>query len=163
MSVIKTKALCIFSNDDKVLVSEYTNPKTGEPFYRPLGGNIEFTESSKQGLKREIQEELETCVCNLELLDVIENIYYFKDKYSHEILFIYDGMFEDEKFYNLNQFEGYEKTDNRKFKVMWKPLIQFIRGDAILYPEGLLDLLQQKVFLDQNYNFSEIQETELSV
>ncbi|MBD3195861.1 MAG: NUDIX domain-containing protein [Candidatus Lokiarchaeota archaeon] len=154
MSTIKPKAICVFSNEDKILVSEYYHHITKEPFYRPLGGNIEFTEDSKQGLKREILEELNTEICDLDLLDVIENIYYYKDKYSHEIMFVYDGAFEDESFYDKEQFEGFEKTDNRKFTVKWKQLRDFISGKEKLYPQGLLELLKLKMTSIEDFDFA---------
>ncbi len=163
MSNIKPKAICVFSNDDKILVSEYYHHETGEPFYRPLGGTIEFTEDSKQALKREIQEELKTDIWQVELLDVIENIYYYKDKYSHELMFIYDGVFRDESFYEMQEFDAFEKTDNRTFQVKWKSLYDFIMGKDTLYPEGLLDLLVDRLSIDHPSFFIESQETELSV
>ncbi|TXT64173.1 MAG: DNA mismatch repair protein MutT [Promethearchaeota archaeon] len=163
MSAIKTKAICIFSHDGKILVSEYTHTKTGEPFYRPLGGNIEFTEDSQQALKREIIEELNTPISNLELLDVIENIYYYKDKYSHEILFIYDGILEERSLYEREEFFGYEKEDSRKFKVKWKSLHDFASGRDMLYPEGLLELLTHKISIDKDYGFLETQESNITI
>jgi 8-oxo-dGTP pyrophosphatase MutT (NUDIX family) len=128
-----------------------------------LGGNIEFTEHSKQALKREIYEELQAEVCQVELLDVIENIYYYKEKYSHELMFVYDGVFEDESFYEVNELNAFEKTDGRTFKVKWKSLEDFIIGDDILYPEGLLELLMNEFSIDYPSIFIESQESEVSI
>lgn len=161
MTDIKPKAICVFSNDNKILVSEYYHYETGEPFYRPLGGNIDFAEDSKQALKREIQEELQTDICQVQLLDVIENIYYYKEKYSHEIMFVYDGAFQDDTFYELDEFEAFEKTDKRTFKVKWKSLEDFIIGDDVLYPRGLLELLVDETFLEDNSIFIESQEIKI--
>ncbi|TFF98698.1 MAG: NUDIX domain-containing protein [Promethearchaeota archaeon] len=161
MTDIKQKAICVFSNDNKILVSEYYHYETGEPFYRPLGGNIDFAEDSKQALKREIQEELQTDICQIQLLDVIENIYYYKEKYSHEIMFVYDGAFQDDTFYELDEFEAFEKTDKRTFNVKWKSLEDFIIGDDVLYPRGLLELLVDETFLEDNSIFIESQEIKI--
>jgi len=163
MSTIKPKAICVFSNENKILVSEYYHYETGEPFYRPLGGNIDFAEDSKQALKREIQEELQADIYQVELLDVIENIYYYKEKYSHEIMFVYDGTFQDESFYEMDEFEAFEKTDERTFKVKWKSLEDFILGDDILYPRGLLELLVDKLSIQDTSIFIESQEAEIPI
>lgn len=163
MSKIQQKSICVFSHEDQILVAEYNHYKTGEPFYRPLGGNIEFTEHSKQALNREISEELQADICQVELLDVIENIYHYKEKYSHELMFVYDAEFKDESFYKKTEFNAFEKTDKRTFKVKWKSLDAFIRGEDILYPQGLLELLVNEFSIDYPSNFIENKEAHASI
>lgn len=140
MIQIKTKAICLFRHQDRILVAEYTRPHRDQPFYRPLGGTIEHGENSELALQREIYEELQTSVKNLKRLGVIENIYENQGQ-KHEILFIFDGELENEEFYMQDKFEAYEMTSDRSFTAVWKPITDFIEGPSTLYPEGLLDLI----------------------
>ncbi|NHJ49873.1 MAG: NUDIX hydrolase [Asgard group archaeon] len=145
---IKPKAICVFRNKEEILVSEYINPQTNEPFYRPLGGRIDFSENSAVTLQREIMEELGAEIQNIRFLGVIENIYHHKGKQSHELMFIYDADFVDPSFYLESIIEGYEYTDDRKFTVYWKPISEFLNGNLTLYPEGLLDLLIEDMLVE---------------
>jgi 8-oxo-dGTP pyrophosphatase MutT (NUDIX family) len=145
---IKPKAICIFRNNEEILVSEYINPATNEPFYRPIGGRIDFGENSSVALRREVMEELGAEVQNIRHLGVIENIYHHKGKQSHEIMFIYDADFVDQALYLQSEIVAFEYTDDRKFKVYWKPISEFLNGNLTLYPEGLLDLLIEDMLVE---------------
>lgn len=152
-TIIKPKAICIFQYSGKILVAEYQDPEKNKPFYRPLGGTIEFCEHSKNALAREIKEELGAEVINLRRLGVIENIYHFKGKDSYEILFIYNGEFVDDSLYMISSFNGIE--GERKFEVYWKPIEDFLTGKEQLYPEGLLDLILEKVYQSTKLSITE--------
>jgi 8-oxo-dGTP pyrophosphatase MutT (NUDIX family) len=140
---IKNKAICVFKNEYKILVSEYFNPENGDTYYRPIGGNIEFGESSGSALKREINEEIGAEISNLQLLDTVENIYFNKGKTSHEILFIYEADFINQDLYNQDVIEAIE--DDRTFDVIWKNISDFVFGDCVLYPKKLIDLIGNKM------------------
>ena len=55
---IRVIAVSVFQNAGRILVFKGHDPVKGETFYRPLGGAIEFGETSQQALVREIREEL---------------------------------------------------------------------------------------------------------
>jgi 8-oxo-dGTP pyrophosphatase MutT (NUDIX family) len=143
--IIKPKAICVFRNGNEILVSEYHDPIKNEPFYRPIGGRIEFGEDSSVALAREIKEEIDAEIDNVRFMGVLENIYHFKGKQSHELMFIYDADFIDPSFYLQSVITGFESTDERKFKIIWKPITDFIDGKLRLYPEGLIDLLIEDI------------------
>lgn len=42
MNQIRPIAICLFSHDDKILVSEEHDLSRKQTFYRPLGGGIEI-------------------------------------------------------------------------------------------------------------------------
>jgi len=70
---------------------------------------------------------------------MIENIFTYDGKPGHEIVLVYEAAFCD-----LGQYELVATTcrDNgEEFVAVWKPLDEFREGRAILYPEGLLELL----------------------
>lgn len=137
---IRPIAVGIFRNDDRILVFEGYDPIKEEVFFRPLGGAIEFGEYGHQALAREMREELGVEVENLRFLAASENIFTFDGELWHEIVLIYEGDLADRAIYEREMMIGHE-DDGSPFKTVWKPLTFFERGDAPLYPDGLLDLL----------------------
>jgi 8-oxo-dGTP pyrophosphatase MutT (NUDIX family) len=143
MSHIRPLAICIFSHDDKILVSEEHDPSKGETFYRPLGGGIEFGEHSTDTIHRELMEEIEAEVQDLVYLGTLENIYVFNGTPGHEIVQVYDGAFVEPGLYGQAVISGHEADVNLPMKVVWKSLDEFGPGKLILYPDGLFELLRQ--------------------
>ena len=143
MNQIRPLAICLFSHNDKILVSEEHDPAKGETFYRPLGGGIEFGEHSMDTIRRELMEEIGAQVKDLVYLGTIENIFTFNGIPGHEIVQVYDGVLVESGLYEQAVISGYEADVNLSIKVMWKDLDEFGSGKSILYPQGLLELLHQ--------------------
>ena len=141
MSQIRPLAICLFHNNNKILVSEEHDPTKGETFYRPLGGGIEFGEYSTETIHRELMEEIGAQVKDLVYLGTLENIFVFDGKPGHEIVQVYDGALVESGLYEQAVISGHEADVNLPMKVMWKSLDEFGPGKSILYPEGLLELL----------------------
>lgn len=141
MTKIRPIAICIFSHNGKILVSEEYDPAKGETFYRPLGGGIEFGEYSVDTIHRELIEEVEAEVKNLVYLGTLENIFTFNGMPGHEIVQVYDGVLEESGLYEQAAISGHESDVNLPMKVIWKSLDEFGPGRSILYPDGLLELL----------------------
>jgi len=99
MSQIRPLAICLFSHNDKILVSEEHDPSKGETFYRPLGGGIGFGEHSTETIHRELMEEIEAQVKDLVYLGTLENIYIFNGTLGHEIVQVYDGVLIESGLY----------------------------------------------------------------
>ena len=78
-SGISAKAICLFEHQGRFLVHEFRDPTSGAWKARPLGGTIEFGETSTDAIIREIREELDQEIDNLRLVHI------------HESLFTYDG------------------------------------------------------------------------
>jgi 8-oxo-dGTP pyrophosphatase MutT (NUDIX family) len=85
---IRPIAVCLFRNENRILVSEGFDTVKQYYYYRPLGGGIEYGESSREAIVREIQEELGARVENLQLLGVLENIFVYEGQLGHEIVFV---------------------------------------------------------------------------
>ena len=137
---IRPLAIGIFRRDDQILVFEGYDPAARETFYRPLGGAIEFGEYGHQALAREVREEIGIEVENLRYLGLSENLFTFADEAGHEIVLIYEGDLVDRAIYQRDLTMGQE-DDGSPLKVVWVPLARFQRGEAPLYPDGLLELL----------------------
>ena len=143
MSKIRPLAICLFSHNDKILVSEEHDPAKGDTFYRPLGGGIEFGEHSTETIHRELMEEIGAEVRDLVYLGTIENIFTFNGIPGHEIVQVYDGALVESGLYGQAVISGHEADVNQPMKVVWKSLDEFGPGKSILYPEGLLGMLRR--------------------
>jgi 8-oxo-dGTP pyrophosphatase MutT (NUDIX family) len=136
---IRPIAICIFSNNGRILVAEGYDAVKQQTFYRPLGGSIEFGERGEETIRRELKEELGAEVVNLKYLGMAENIFVYQGKSGHEIVLMYDGEFVDKGLYERAMLEGNEF--GQPFKAVWKGLDEFGPEKAPLYPDELLELL----------------------
>jgi 8-oxo-dGTP pyrophosphatase MutT (NUDIX family) len=136
---IRPIAICVFRHGDRIFAGEHHDPSTGETFYRPLGGAIEFGEHSRESVVREVQEEMAVEIKDLIYIGTIENIFTFDRRPGHEIVLVYEASFVDPHLYEVESVEC--RDDDGEFVAVWKPTSDFRAGKATLYPEGLLDLL----------------------
>ncbi|UOQ48575.1 NUDIX hydrolase [Gracilibacillus caseinilyticus] len=141
--IIRPIVICIFSNQNSILVAEGFDSVKGDYFYRPIGGGMEFGESSADALVREITEEINQEITNLSYLGAVENFFTFNGDTGHEIVMVYDAQFVDQTIYHIESFEGIE-DDGEKINLFWKPLSDFVEGRLRLVPEALMTLIQQK-------------------
>jgi 8-oxo-dGTP pyrophosphatase MutT (NUDIX family) len=139
---VRPLAICVFRNNDCILVAEGYDPVKDEHFYRPLGGGIEFGESSQETICRELMEELNVEVerDRLSYLGAVENIFHFNGSPGHEIVLIYDGRLKDAALYDQAVIRGKE-LNGEEVRAVWKALDEFGDGLSILYPAGLLEML----------------------
>ena len=138
---IRPLAICVFLNNNRILVAEGYDPIKQQTFYRPLGGGIEFGEASADTVRRELKEELNVEVGELRYLGTLENIFVFNGTPGHEIVMVYDGALVDSGLYEQAVIVGIEAEINESFNAIWKSLDEFGEGKSILYPTGLLELL----------------------
>ncbi len=143
MHRVRSLAICVFRHRDRVLVAEGYDPVKKEVFYRPLGGGIEFGEYSEQTIQRELREEIGAEVCDLNYLGTLENVYVFNGTPGHEIIQVYDGTLRDASLYQQPLIEGQEVDIDDTFQAVWKRLDEFGEGKSILYPTGLLEMLNK--------------------
>lgn len=138
---IRPIAICLFRNGDRILVSEGFDTVKQTYYYRPLGGGIEYGETSQAAVAREIREELGLETENLQWIGVIENIFIYEGEQGHEIVFVFDGEFSDKTRYELSELDGYEQEADIKFKAKWLSLEEMKKNGGRLVPEALLSLL----------------------
>ncbi|RDW17304.1 NUDIX hydrolase [Oceanobacillus chungangensis] len=137
---IRPIVICIFINNDSILVAEGYDAVKKEYYYRPIGGGIEFGESSSSALIREVKEEIKADINELKYLGAVENIFTYNGDTGHEIVMVYDASFVDKSLYKLDYFEGVE-DDGTVFKLFWKPLSNFQDEELRLVPEKLLGII----------------------
>ncbi|TWT09327.1 NUDIX hydrolase [Planomicrobium sp. CPCC 101079] len=112
-------------------------------FYRPIGGTIELGEPSALTLVREYHEELGADIEIHRYVSCLENIYEIHGDVFHEITQLYTVGFKDPALYLQKAFTVTEglKTTTAK----WIPLTQLRNSDTVLYPAGLLELIEREI------------------
>ena len=138
---IRPIAICVFRNNDRILVAEGYDPIKKQLFYRPLGGGIEFGEKSEDTVRRELMEEIRAEVGDVWYLGTLENIFVFNGTPGHEIVQVYDGALKESGLYDQAVIAGQEADINESFQAVWMSLDEFGDGKSILYPSGLLEML----------------------
>lgn len=108
------------------------------PYFRLLGGGIEFGERAEAALHRELMEELGVEVTAVHLLGVLENIFTNHGEVGHEIVFVFDARLVDTGLYERDELWPSLDEGN---PVSWQPISRFTTGEASLYPTGLLAVL----------------------
>ena len=139
---LRAIAICVFRHRDRILLINIHDPATGERFYRPAGGGIEFGESSQDALRREMREELGAEIDAPRLLGVLENIFTYDDRPGHEIVFVYDAQFVDQRLYQVERFTVHE-ANGETFDAVWVELSTSDPQTPPVYPEGLVELLRK--------------------
>ncbi|MFT3691718.1 MAG: NUDIX hydrolase [Kofleriaceae bacterium] len=135
MPEIRPIALCLFRNRGRILVFEVRDG--GRLIgYRPLGGGIEFGETSRDAVVREIREELGIELREPTLVTVLENLFTYGGQPKHEIVFVYDGLVGDASVYDRDDLMFDE--GNERIPVRWVDPHDL---DAPLFPNGLADAL----------------------
>ncbi len=139
---IRTIAICVFRNGDRILASEGFDSIKQQPFYRPLGGTIEFGERSDETIRRELMEEIKAEVTDLRYLGLLENVFIYEAEKGHEIILVYDGQFVNRALYEKTIIHGDEI--GAPIRAVWINFKNLGPGKPPLYPTGLAELLQIK-------------------
>ena len=133
--VLKAMAVIRRPRDGALLVSESPDP----PFQRPLGGHVEFGEYALETVHREFREELGRDLTDVRLLGVLENIFGWRGRTEHEVVFIFTAAFAVPSAYEIEEQRIHDNPDRR---VLWRP------ADAVsppLYPAGLTELIASQL------------------
>jgi 8-oxo-dGTP pyrophosphatase MutT (NUDIX family) len=139
-SKIRVITLGLIQEGSRLFVSEGYDIKRQQHFYRPLGGGVEFHETSLEALKREFQEEVQAELTQIDYLSCIENIFIYNGVPSHEIIQLYRCNFSDRKFYEIDVIPFFE--GKRQGTAIWVEIDRFTSGELMLVPEKILDFLQ---------------------
>lgn len=140
---IRLLALCVFFRQDEIFVSAAQDRVSGQVYYRPLGGEIAFSEPGRDTVARKLREEIGAEIGNRHLIDTLENICIHEGAPRHELVQVYAAEFADPIFYELDVVCGQE--GDPPLRAVWKPLADFTAGCDSLYPAGLTDILRNWV------------------
>ncbi len=140
MPSIRAKAVCLFRHDGRILLAEGYDPGKDQHYFIPVGGGVEFGETSAETAVREAREEIGVEICNLRLLGVSENIFSYDSVPGHEIVFVYEADLVDEALYAQDVITGVESNGER-FRARWVPETAVRAPDVAFYPDGIVDML----------------------
>ncbi|MEJ2867976.1 NUDIX domain-containing protein [Actinomycetospora sp. OC33-EN08] len=136
--MIRPLVLGVVRRGDELLVLEGHDSVKQQTFYRLLGGGIEFGELSEQALHREFREELGVELTDVARCGVLENVFEYEGVPGHEIVVLYTASIADPGFYERADPGPVLDTGT---PVRWLPLADVVAGRAVLYPDGLVDLI----------------------
>ena len=141
---IRALAVCVVRRGDEILVFEGYDSVKDQTFYRPLGGGIEFGETGEDAVVRELAEELSTELRDIRYLATLENIFELEGLPGHEFVRVYEASLADPSLDELGEGRYVDRVAGEEVSVrwLWKPLTDFRAGEAPLYPDGLLPLLE---------------------
>ncbi len=138
---IRVITLGLIQDKNRLFISEGYDSVKNQSFYRPLGGGLDFGETSLEALKREFQEEVKGELTNIHYLGCVENIFIYNGKPGHEIIQLYRCDFSDSKFYELDSIPFFE--GKREGKALWVEIDRLTSGELVLVPPKLLDFIQE--------------------
>ena len=127
----------IIRRGDEILVIEENN-EDEDPYYHLPGGGIKFLEKSEDAIKREIKEELESEIHEMEHKVTVENFFTIDNIDAHEICKVYELKMK-EKFYKIEKHEV--KADLLPCVAKWIKIDEFKSGKKTFYPVELIEFL----------------------
>lgn len=135
-NTIRAKVIGIAKQADHLLVCEVLNDDGQLKGWCPIGGGIEFGETSEHALNREIKEELGCGVIISGEPFICENIFEHHGFKGHEIILAFPIRFDDAQIYSKKRFQIRESRGSMHW-VEWVEVERFRSGQAILFPPAL--------------------------
>ena len=113
---IRFRAAAVFLHEGKILVHAVKNRSDGKMWFIPPGGGINYGESSRDALVREIKEELEWEIEVDGFLGVFESFHIINGVEEHEVSFVYAARATDRLIRTTAEGEIHEADGPKKFR-----------------------------------------------
>jgi ADP-ribose pyrophosphatase YjhB (NUDIX family) len=135
-SDIRVKAMGVFRRGNEILASDVRENDGTLKGFRLPGGHVEFGEKGLDAFCREIQEELNTGVSDVQFLTMHESLFVYNGKPGHEVIFVYTARLNDATLYERDEILAHE--DNGKpFVLKWRDINALPEGTDI-FPSGIV-------------------------
>lgn len=136
-AAIEVKALGLHWKGNALLASEIRESDGSLKGVRPLGGTVEFGETTAQTVVREFQEELGQTVTITGAPFVLENIFHHLGARGHEIVFLYPIAFPS-GVYDATDLIHYQEDNGETCVARWWDIATLDTEDGLsLYPNAL--------------------------
>lgn len=134
---IRSMVMGIVLRDNKLLLTEHFSKEY--PFYRCIGGGIEFYEKSTDAIKREFKEEIDKKIVIDKYLGLAEELFVHKGKRGHEMIQLYKV--------SLNECDIKEEYPILDSDVVakWIDVDDIISGKKVVFPELIVDYIKELV------------------
>lgn len=133
-------AIAVIVNQDRLLIFEGFDRERQTPYYRPLGGEIEFGESGEEALVRELREEIGQDISNITYIETLESRYSLDQVPGHELVRVYSARLVNERAYR--QSFVIEEPGILPEQAYWKPISELAQQPELLVPHGLWELIR---------------------
>jgi 8-oxo-dGTP pyrophosphatase MutT (NUDIX family) len=138
---IRVVALGAVRRGEELLVSRETTPARGAPFYRFLGGGVEFGEHSRVAVVREFDEELGVTFADPTHVGTFESVFTVDGETEHELWRVYDGRIVEDWPYETDSFRFVEPDDGTEHTAEWVPVENLRADETTFYTPAVLDTL----------------------
>lgn len=138
---IRVVALGAVQRGPELLVEQIEDPQTGEPFYRLLGGGVEFGEHSSDAVVREFHEELGVSFVDPEPVGTFEDVFTHDGATKHELWRVYEGDIEEDWPYEHDRFRFQEPERERPQVAHWLSPEMLRQEETTFYTPEILDAL----------------------
>ena len=139
---IRFVALGAVRRGDELLVFEGADPVTGEPFYRFLGGGVEFGEHSREAVVREFAEELGVEFVVSGAYGTFERVFDWDGDTHHEIWRVYEGDIVEAWPDETDSFTFVEPELGTEHVARWVPIERLRGDDTTFYAPVVLEALE---------------------
>lgn len=136
---LNVRAAGILIHNNKLLVHRNVN----SDHYALIGGRVQIGEDSETTLKREIMEEIGKEIEITGYVSTIENFFEMKNSKFHEIMFVHEIEFKDEKDKKIEDtIKNIEGEDYLIYE--WLDLDKI--DEYPLLPKAIKSVLKNKIF-----------------
>lgn len=129
---IRPIVLCLLENRDRILMQEFREEFENYDFFRLPGGGIELGEPATEAVRREIREELQSEILDVEFIEVFENIYKYGGEQKHEIAFLFRAKLTDNQLTEQDVFEFFD--NGLAFRAVWVSRQEIADGSRVVFP-----------------------------
>ncbi len=125
--------MCILmDNRGRLLVSKGYDKVKDEIFYRLLGGSLDSGEDPETGIRREIREELNSELDELESLGIIDNPFIYEGQSRHQTIYLFRAALVYKDIEDKDKIHIVE--EKYEFDAYWIPVKDILEKRVILYP-----------------------------